>query len=257
MLIRDQIVAKMVGSKLQFPGWEDEGDGQMWARQMRRYLQARDADAMELSAEDSSYRPGDTSHVDTTAQLSSAGTAPPSRVTIRDDASDSDDSLEGYASESPSSSRTPSPPPLTGKEDALSSGKGKSIESFRPTIEEINKDPTLLNPLQKRIHKPVYLLDLGRLLKVDKEGNEKFESIQVALSTAASLIRKKANWGLELGERRGFEGAHADRASEENAVDLTHSLIGLQNNYEIEDFDEKVLNALTALVACSPRKAAL
>lgn len=45
-------------------------------------------------------------------------------------------------------------------------------------------------------------------------------------------------------------------ASEENAVDLTCTIMGLQNNYDIEDFDKYVLEALTALVACSPRKAA-
>lgn len=44
--------------------------------------------------------------------------------------------------------------------------------------------------------------------------------------------------------------------AEENAVDLTCSLIGLQNNYDIEDFDRNVLEAVTALVVSWPRKVA-
>jgi hypothetical protein len=43
---------------------------------------------------------------------------------------------------------------------------------------------------------------------------------------------------------------------EENAVDLTINFMGLQNNYEFEAFEQKVLEALTALVACCPRKVA-
>jgi telomere length regulation protein len=101
------------------------------------------------------------------------------------------------------------------------------------------------------------LLDLGKLFKVGKEGNEELESIEVALSTAVSLIRKKAGWGLELGNYLPCKITQPNTSLDENAVDLTHSLIGLQNNYEIEDFDHKVLEALTALVVCSPRKAAL
>jgi telomere length regulation protein len=44
--------------------------------------------------------------------------------------------------------------------------------------------------------------------------------------------------------------------AEENAVDLTCNLMALQNNYDIENFDRLVLEALTALVACCPRKVA-
>jgi telomere length regulation protein len=248
----------MVGGKLQFPGWDDDGDGQEWARQMRALLQARDADATVISPLTSPKDSGDgqTEVAEPDSQTQSRSAAVPPRVTIHERDSDSDDSLEGYASESPSS-RAPSPPLATPLVGPKPSRIGNSPSSSRPTIEEINEDPTLLNPLQKKIQKPVYLLDLGRLLKVEKEGNEQFESIQVALNTAASLIRKKARWGLELGTCTYSKFGQTNTLSDENAVDLTHSLIGLQNNYEIEDFDHKVLEALTVLVACSPRKSAL
>lgn len=45
-------------------------------------------------------------------------------------------------------------------------------------------------------------------------------------------------------------------ASEENAVNLAHGLMGLQDNYDLEGFDQKRQAALNALVACCPRKAA-
>lgn len=43
---------------------------------------------------------------------------------------------------------------------------------------------------------------------------------------------------------------------DENAVNLAYGLIGLQDNYDLEGFEEKRQSALNALVAFSPRKAA-
>jgi len=185
----------MAGNRLQFPGWDDDGDGQTWARRMRNFLQARDFDATAMDLPNGTES-AETSIVTNGSPGEYAEFHPPlHRVTIHEEEADSDDSLEGYASDSSSSRSSPvvSRPPL----DPGSKVDGPS--DLRPTIEEINADPTLLNPLQKRIQRPVYLLDLGRLLKVDKEGNEQFESIQIALSAAAPLIRRKSSWGLELG----------------------------------------------------------
>lgn len=50
--------------------------------------------------------------------------------------------------------------------------------------------------------------------------------------------------------------ALSDSISEENAVNLVFGLIALNNNFELEKFDEKRQAALTALVACCPRKVA-
>ena len=41
---------------------------------------------------------------------------------------------------------------------------------------------------------------------------------------------------------------------EENAVNLVYALVGLQNNYELEGFEENRQNAVTALVSCCPKK---
>lgn len=43
---------------------------------------------------------------------------------------------------------------------------------------------------------------------------------------------------------------------EENAVDLTFAVLGLQDVYELDGFEEKKLGILTALVVASPMKVA-
>ena len=43
---------------------------------------------------------------------------------------------------------------------------------------------------------------------------------------------------------------------EENAVNLAYGFLGLQDNYDLDGFEEKRQAALTALVACCPQKAA-
>ena len=48
----------------------------------------------------------------------------------------------------------------------------------------------------------------------------------------------------------------AGTSAEENAVNLVYGFVGLQDNYDIEGFDQKRQAALNALVACCPRKAA-
>lgn len=39
-------------------------------------------------------------------------------------------------------------------------------------------------------------------------------------------------------------------------MNLVYALVGLQNNFELDGFDEKRQGAVTALVVCSPKKAA-
>ena len=43
---------------------------------------------------------------------------------------------------------------------------------------------------------------------------------------------------------------------EENAVNLVYGFVALNDNFDLDGFDEKRQAALTALVACCPRKAA-
>ncbi|OSX64936.1 hypothetical protein POSPLADRAFT_1044368 [Postia placenta MAD-698-R-SB12] len=148
----------------------------------------------------------------------------PARPTVQDAGYDSDDSLTGYASP-PASSRSASPTPSE--------------------LEEIERDPTL-RVGQKSVPHPVYLAQLGELVRSTSGVRSEQEDMQaqkheVALNVAEELIRRKRAYGTEL---------------EENAVNLVHGFLGLQDSYDIEGFEEKRQAALIALVACCPRKAA-
>ncbi|KLO14563.1 hypothetical protein SCHPADRAFT_965696 [Schizopora paradoxa] len=220
-----EIVAKQTGRTLDFGDWEREGEGREWCKAVRALITSRDVDA-----EDASWIierleiPG----IDDTGSSIKEGpenvkkslTTSKPIIEVLNSGYDSDDSLEGYAS--PSSSRAASPTPSE--------------------MEEVEKDPTL-NVGVKKIQKPVYLADLGIMLQASAKSDDPqaVDRIEVALGCAEDLIRRKRNFGLEL---------------DENAVNLTHALVGLQNNFELENFDERRQAAVTALVACCPRKAA-
>jgi len=88
------------------------------------------------------------------------------------------DPLEGYAANSPSSSRSSSPTP-----------------SY---LEEITADPTLaLDSVQKKkISRPVYIQQLFALLKE----REKPDELEMGLKWGESLVRAKRSFGKELGK---------------------------------------------------------
>lgn len=58
------------------------------------------------------------------------------------------------------------------------------------------EDPSAFTPQKKKVRPPVYLADLGQMLK----SNEDAEKLKVALDEAEGLIRRKSGWGTELGE---------------------------------------------------------
>ncbi|KAF8160588.1 telomere length regulation protein-domain-containing protein [Pholiota molesta] len=142
---------------------------------------------------------------------------------------DSDDSMTGYASP-PSSSRSSSPTPAE--------------------LAEIEAEPTL-NVGRQKVARPVYLAQLGDLLRgstavgAAKGGGpddpHEADRIEMGLTVAEELIRRKMGYGTEL---------------EENAVNLVCILLGMNNNYELDGFDEKRQGALRALVVGAPTKAA-
>lgn len=181
---------------MKFPGWDEEGEDKEWPRSMRSLVEDRDsaANLTELTMAEKG-----TEAIPIITQKDHDKTPSlPRGITVVDDEEDSDDSLQGYASSFDSQFSSSDLPAVTAAR-TKESIKSKVGTTITPTVEEINDDPTLLNPSRKKIQKPIYLLDLGKLLKVDKEGDEQCESIRMALQSAAGLIRKKAGWGLELG----------------------------------------------------------
>ncbi|KAF6764869.1 telomeric DNA binding protein [Ephemerocybe angulata] len=232
MLVGEEI-ARMSGKKLEFGGWDGEESGKPWARALRKLLRGRDVDA-DVEKADMGAPPPDESDAALEELVSPAAMRAameevedepePHKVQFKDTAAgyDSDDSLAGY--ESPPSSRSASP---TASE-----------------LAEIEKDPSL-NVNVKKIPRPVYLKQLGDLLKGGKktstEDAHEADRIEMALNTAEELIRKKKDYGTELAE---------------NAVNLEYSLLSLNDNYEIEGFSAKRQGAMIALVSCAPRQAA-
>jgi len=188
MLVAEEI-ARMSGKKLSFGGWDGDDSGKPWARALRELIRARDVDA-DVSLE----APASTSE---DVEVDEVVSPDVRRAKVKEDAEeptkarfksqpqgyDSDDSLEGY--ESPPSSRSASPTPSE--------------------LAEIEKDPSL-NVNVKKVPKPVYLKQLGDLLrpatggKTSSDQPHEADMLAMALNCAEELIRKKRDYGTELGE---------------------------------------------------------
>ncbi|TFK55205.1 hypothetical protein OE88DRAFT_1732466 [Heliocybe sulcata] len=235
-MIVAESVAKRVGKKIGFEVKSQDG----WARAVEELAHGRDVDAVlelehvEVTEEEAKVMDEFLSYTENATEESSPRDGKRSSTPDSDD-----DSLLAYAS-SRSSSPTPS------------------------IISDIEKDPTLLGTNNRPVPKPVYLLQLGEMLRGGAgkglggigavaavsgeetaegkvEGAEEAGRVEVALGVAEELVRRRAGFGMEL---------------EENAVNLVHVLVGLQDNYDLEGFDVKRQAALNALVACCPKKAA-
>jgi telomere length regulation protein len=97
--------------------------------------------------------------------------------------------------------------------------------------EDSDEDPTLINRSKPKA--PIYINDLIKSLNVI----DKPEVVEVALKTAPSLIRRKANFGTELSE---------------NIEVVASSLINLQEGLPNHDLQELRLQSLIACLVCQP-----
>jgi telomere length regulation protein len=226
-MLAAEVVASKTGRKLDFGEWEVEGPGKQWSRELRHLIQARDAEAI-ANLEPAEPKASSNNPIPIPVAVDFADSddeaTPPrkDRPPPPDHAYDSDDSLTGYASSF--SSRSPSP--------------------TRSELDEIEKDPSL-NVGVKKIARPVYLAQLGELLRpttiLKGDDTDEADRIDMGLRCAEELIRRKRDYGSELAE---------------NTVNLVHALLALNNNFELDEFDEHRQAALTALVACCPERAA-
>jgi len=101
--------------------------------------------------------------------------------------------------------------------------------------EDEDDDPTVIN--RNKPTAPVYIRDLIAGL----HDEENYDRHALALSTAASLIRRKANFGTEVTD-------HLD--------ELATILTGLQDNSELEDFAQQRQQALIAVLLAKPAQMA-
>ncbi|KUI66913.1 DNA replication checkpoint protein tel2 [Cytospora mali] len=81
---------------------------------------------------------------------------------------------------------------------------------------------------------PVYVRNLVAYFR----DTENYDRQKLALTTAPTLIRRKANFGTEV---------------KEHAEDLASLLLGLQDQFEIDDFHDLRLQSMIAIVVAQPQ----
>ncbi|KAK0654421.1 Telomere length regulation protein TEL2-like protein [Lasiodiplodia hormozganensis] len=99
--------------------------------------------------------------------------------------------------------------------------------------EDDSEDPTQVT--RDRSTAPVYIRDLLAGLRE----SENLDRHQLALSSAASLIRRKSNFGKEV---------------KDNLEELASVLVGLTDQFELENFEEMRQQALVAVAIAEPRQ---
>ncbi|KAI0394832.1 telomere length regulation protein-domain-containing protein [Xylariaceae sp. FL0594] len=99
--------------------------------------------------------------------------------------------------------------------------------------EDSDDDPTLIN--RDKPKAPVYIRDLISYFR----DTENYDKQKLALSTAPTLIRRKATYGTEV-------VSHAE--------ELASLLIGLQDKYDLDEFHSLRLQGMVAVVVAQPKK---
>lgn len=98
--------------------------------------------------------------------------------------------------------------------------------------EDSDEDPTLVQ--RNKTKPPVYIRDLITFLR----DSESYDKQKLGLETAPTLIRRKANYGTEV-------SSHAE--------ELAGLLVGIQDKFELEDFDDMKLQAIVTLIVSQPK----
>ncbi|KAH7162888.1 telomere length regulation protein-domain-containing protein [Dactylonectria estremocensis] len=98
--------------------------------------------------------------------------------------------------------------------------------------EDSDDDATLVQ--RNKVKAPVYIRDLITYLR----DSESYDKQKLAIQEAPVLIRRKANYGTEV-------SSHAD--------ELAGLFVGLQDKFEIDDFDNLRLQGMISLVVSQPK----
>jgi telomere length regulation protein len=105
----------------------------------------------------------------------------------------------------------------------------------KPDSDAEDSDEDAANVVRNKPTAPVYIRNLITYLR----DTENYDRQKLGLSTAASLIRRKADFGTEV-------SAHAE--------ELATLLVGIQDKYEIEDFQKLRLQGMVAILVALPAK---
>lgn len=97
--------------------------------------------------------------------------------------------------------------------------------------EDSDDDPTLIR--RDKPKAPVYIRDLIKYFR----DTDSYDHQKLALTTAPTLVRRKADYGTELSE---------------HAEELASLLVGLSDKFDMEDFDELRVQGMIAIVVAKP-----
>lgn len=253
MLVAEEVSRRTVGGA---PGttlqplsfgqgiWDGEGEGQDLARRLRAMMQRANAalkdwrDLLErawsMTAPSPVPQPRPAKPPAPRALSPSRPETPARRALISfisEDGAEADD-LQAY----------PLPPePSATVLEALASDDPSLYATALPNSSQSSR----------AVRPPVYIQDLIAYLRAQdpartnpqEAGAEERQAqlVEVGLEHGEALVRRKAGWGGEL---------------RENAVELVFALVGLQDNYEVPEFNRKKVGILSALVWAEPEKAA-
>lgn len=96
-------------------------------------------------------------------------------------------------------------------------------------------DPTVVQRI--KIPRPIYITELVKYLRVDSKNPQAYDMMNLALKSGPTLIRQKAQFGVEL---------------KSNSNELMQVLISLNNDFAIEGFDDLRLNSLISILVSDP-----
>ncbi|KPV77335.1 uncharacterized protein RHOBADRAFT_51210 [Rhodotorula graminis WP1] len=158
-----------------------------------------------------------------------------------DDGDDDDDDLKPFALP---------PGPSEAALEALASADPALYHSALPSQASATAGPAGSASQTRRrgkLRPPVYVAELVAYLKgqdpqgAKEEADGEAERVEVGLREGEALVRRKAGWGGEL---------------RENAVDLAFAIMALQNQFELDRFEEQKQAILVALIVACPAEVA-
>ncbi|KAL2019823.1 hypothetical protein VTK56DRAFT_9174 [Thermocarpiscus australiensis] len=141
------------------------------------------------------------------------------------------------APQKPTKGPVPQPSQIGFVIEELSDGEAPEEDDIVPyarpdsDAEDSDDDPTLVR--RDKPKAPVYIRDLIKYLR----NTDSYDHQKLALETAPTLIRRKANHGTEVSEHAG---------------ELASLLVGLSDKFEMENFDDLRIQGMIAIIVATP-----
>jgi telomere length regulation protein len=172
-----EVLSSLAEKVLAFDVWDGEDETRLWAHRVRELIKGH-ANANGTNVQGANIVDYEEEITQPEPQVQDIIPAASNQILLTDDGFDSDDSMTGYA---------PSLSPLATSSE----------------LAEVEKEPVLSFGI-KRISRPLYLSQLGALLRSRDDNGQSGQSsaadnVEMALNSAEDLIRRKRDFGSELG----------------------------------------------------------